>query len=208
MTPLSAKLKIDAAAPFLLLNLPAEAVAYFGGLSYHTQPADSLQYPFVLLFVHSKAELEQLAPGALQALEEGGKFWVAYPKKSSGIRTDIHRDAGWDVLVATGLGAVAALSIDSTWSVLRFKPETEVERKGAYRTNQPLQRAADRLLEIPDYLQLLLEQHPLEKAFFNSLAYTHRKEYVHWIAEAKRPETRQRRLELTLRMLQEEKKGR
>ncbi|EMR03775.1 YdeI/OmpD-associated family protein [Cesiribacter andamanensis] len=207
MSTLLNKLRIDPLAPSLLLNLPAEAVPYFPGLAYHTHPQES-SYPFVLLFVHSRAELEQLAPRALQALAKGGSFWVAYPKKSSGIKTDINRDAGWDVLVAAGLGAVAALSVDSTWSVLRFKPEADVARKGAYRTNQPLPRqTGPRQLEIPQEVQQLLDQHPAESAFFEGLAYTHRKEYVHWITEAKRPETRQRRLEQMLALLQEGKKG-
>jgi uncharacterized protein YdeI (YjbR/CyaY-like superfamily) len=43
------------------------------------------------------------------------------------------------------------------------------------------------------------------KAFFGALSYTHRKEYVHWILEAKKPETRERRLQKTMEMLRQKK---
>ena len=39
------------------------------------------------------------------------------------------------------------------------------------------------------------------RTFFDSLPYSHRKEYVDWIVEAKRPETRQRRVEKAVAML-------
>ncbi|RMF26020.1 MAG: DUF1905 domain-containing protein [Bacteroidetes bacterium] len=67
---------------------------------------------------------------------------------------------------------------------------------------------APRVVEVPPDLQELLNEHPAEKAFFETLSYTHRREYVNWIAEAKRPETRQRRIRKTLEMLREKKKGR
>jgi uncharacterized protein YdeI (YjbR/CyaY-like superfamily) len=100
------------------------------------------------------------------------------------------------------------ISTEDIWSALRFKPVSSVARKGQYRTNQPVPKPATRLLEIPDYLQELLNQHPSEKNFFESLAYTHRKEYLNWIIEARKPETRQSRLEKMLEMLKEGRKGR
>lgn len=208
MNALLQKLKLSQGETLLLLNLPVGLEPLFSDTSYHTKAAQGSTYSTLLLFVHEVAELEQWAPQALEALESGGKLWIAYPKKSSGHKTDIHRDQGWHLLVQRGYGAVAAVSIDATWSALRFKPEDQVQRTGEYRTNQPLKKAGNRTLEIPDYLQQLLEQHPSEKAFFDGLAYTHRKEWVYWITDAKKEETRQRRLEQMLSMLREGKKGR
>jgi len=59
---------------------------------------------------------------------------------------------------------------------------------------------------VPADLEALLSQNPESKTKFDTLAYTHRREYVQWIEEAKKPETRQRRLEKTLEMLLEGKK--
>lgn len=65
-----------------------------------------------------------------------------------------------------------------------------------------------RTVAIPADVQQLLAAHPQQEAFFASLSYTHQREYVRWIEEAKRPETRQRRLEKTLEMLQAGQKSR
>jgi len=63
-----------------------------------------------------------------------------------------------------------------------------------------------RVLEIPDDLQAALAQNPAAQAYFGKLAYSHQREYVLWIEEAKREETRRRRIEKTIEMLQESRK--
>ncbi len=60
-----------------------------------------------------------------------------------------------------------------------------------------------RKVEIPPDLQQALDANPNEQAYFNSLAYSHRKEYVWWINEAKRDQTRQERIRRTIEMLKQ-----
>ena len=60
-----------------------------------------------------------------------------------------------------------------------------------------------RKVEIPPDLQQALDANPNEEAYFNSLAYSHRKEYVWWINEAKRDQTRQERIRRTIEMLKQ-----
>ncbi|MCX7743977.1 MAG: YdeI/OmpD-associated family protein [Flavobacteriales bacterium] len=60
-------------------------------------------------------------------------------------------------------------------------------------------------LEIPVDFMELLKQNPLALATFEKFSYSHRKEYVTWITEAKKPETRMRRMEKALEMLAEGK---
>ncbi len=64
-----------------------------------------------------------------------------------------------------------------------------------------------RTLEIPNDLMRELKKDKEAKAFFDKLSYTHRREYVTWINEAKRDETRQRRIEKTIEMLKKGKRG-
>jgi len=59
-----------------------------------------------------------------------------------------------------------------------------------------------REVAVPDELRELLEANPAAAALFVRLSYSHRKEYVDWIASAKREETRRRRVEQALEMLQ------
>lgn len=60
-----------------------------------------------------------------------------------------------------------------------------------------------RTVEIPEDLEALLSQEPELKARFQKMAYTHQKEYVQHLEDAKKPETRQRRLIKTLEMLRQ-----
>lgn len=58
-----------------------------------------------------------------------------------------------------------------------------------------------RTVETPPDLAAVLKRAPAAQREFDKLSYTHRKEYVRWIEEAKKPETRARRLEKTIEML-------
>ena len=58
-----------------------------------------------------------------------------------------------------------------------------------------------REVEVPDALQRALDRDPATRAAFDKLAFTHRKEYARWIAEAKREETRHRRVEQAVEMI-------
>jgi Bacteriocin-protection, YdeI or OmpD-Associated/Domain of unknown function (DUF1905) len=60
-----------------------------------------------------------------------------------------------------------------------------------------------REVEIPDALLAALERDSAAKAAFDKLAFTHRKEYARWIAEAKKEETRERRVAKALEMLKQ-----
>jgi hypothetical protein len=60
---------------------------------------------------------------------------------------------------------------------------------------------APREVEVPEALAAALAADPEAKASFDRMAFTHRKEYARWIAEAKQEQTRQRRLEQALEMI-------
>lgn len=81
----------------------------------------------VLLFAPSQEELSLHAARVLASLKDDGLLWVAYPKKSSKIKTDIHRDAGWDVLNELKYFGVSLISIDDTWSAMRFRHEKYIK---------------------------------------------------------------------------------
>jgi hypothetical protein len=59
---------------------------------------------------------------------------------------------------------------------------------------------------VPDDVQALLEENPEALAFFTQLAYTHRKEYIRWINDAKKEETRLKRIDTFLAKLLDKKK--
>jgi hypothetical protein len=74
----------------------------------------------VVFFVTRRAELARRFPGFVRALEPDGGLWVAWPKKTSGVATDLVFDAVQEVGLDAGLVDNKVCAIDATWSGLRF----------------------------------------------------------------------------------------
>jgi hypothetical protein len=81
----------------------------------------SADFDFIIVFVANAADIKAFGEKACSMLVEDGILWFCYPKKSGRIKTDIHRDVGWEPLAALGYRGVRAISIDETWSALRFR---------------------------------------------------------------------------------------
>lgn len=82
-----------------------------------------------LIFCKNKAEVDQYAPQAIAVTVPDGLIWIMYPKKGQGIDTDINRDTGWDAVTAAGLRGVRQVSVDATWSALRWRPTDAVKSR-------------------------------------------------------------------------------
>lgn len=65
----------------------------------------------------------------------------------------------------------------------------------------------ERIVEIAEDIVLLFNENPDAKVLFDKMSYTHRKEYIRWIEEAKKPETRENRKVKMIRMILDGKKG-
>jgi Bacteriocin-protection, YdeI or OmpD-Associated len=162
-------------------------------------------FDVVLAFTENARALGTLGPRAVAALRPGGTLWIAYPKTTSGVATDLTRDVGWATMNEAGWGVVSQVAVDATWSALRFKPEAEVQRKPASaaapaaRSNETATRKP--LPSVPPDLVAALAKHPEANATWQQLAPSHVREYVGWLDEAKRAETRARRVEQALTML-------
>ena len=77
---------------------------------------------YVLAFANDSDELNLAARTFLKALTYDGVLWIAFPKKSSKIQTDLSRDKGYEILSKAGLRPVSLVSINEKWSALRFRP--------------------------------------------------------------------------------------
>jgi hypothetical protein len=106
-----------------VLGAPAGLEAILG----ETLSGRSTAPDWVLAFADSAAALQAIAPKAVTLYRRGGHLWVAYPKKTGAIKTDITRDHGWDVLKPFDLLGVTQIAIDDTWSALRFRHRDEID---------------------------------------------------------------------------------
>lgn len=76
--------------------------------------------PFIHFFTTSRDLLENKLPGLLRALAPDGALWVSWPKKASGVETDITEDVLRAVALPTGLVDVKVAAIDDVWSGLKL----------------------------------------------------------------------------------------
>ncbi len=120
-TPLVKKLGIKAGFNLAFVNSPEE---FFDELtlpqdvnvnSRSTKPLD-----FVLLFVKCEAELKKRFVQYARRLAPQGMIWIAWPKKSSGVTTDLSFTNVQAIGLATGLVDVKICAVNEVWSGLKF----------------------------------------------------------------------------------------
>jgi hypothetical protein len=80
----------------------------------------------VVCFVRQRRIFEQRLPALRRAIEPDGMLWIAWPKKASGVRTDVTEDVIRDVALPTGLVDTKVCAIDDTWSGLRLVVRKEL----------------------------------------------------------------------------------
>jgi hypothetical protein len=130
-TSLAAKLQVKPGFKMLILNAPDGYVSALSDLPAGAQVMTSGSGPFdfVQVFAHNKADVDSYTPKAIAALKPGGMLWFCYPKKTGKIKTDISRDAGWDSVNKAGFEGIRLISIDDTWSSMRFRPREEIKSR-------------------------------------------------------------------------------
>ena len=87
----------------------------------------------LLGFAARSTDVVVLLDAFLPRYARGGRLWLAYPKKSGAIRSDLSRDQGWGTLEPHGLLPVTQVTLDATWSALRCHRDEirTLTRKGA-----------------------------------------------------------------------------
>ncbi len=76
---------------------------------------------FALVFAVSRKQLTAIVDDVAPALQDEGKFWVAYPKLSAKIASDLCRDVNWDMIAHHGYEPECQVVLDNVWSAMKFK---------------------------------------------------------------------------------------
>jgi hypothetical protein len=78
------------------------------------------RFGVIVSFHTRRSDLERRLPALMRALDVDGGLWVAWPKRSSGVATDMTEDEVRAVALPTGLVDNKVCAIDETWSGLRL----------------------------------------------------------------------------------------
>jgi hypothetical protein len=206
---ISDKLKIKAKFTLLTLNAPTNFKKGLQGLPAGVKITDTgKDYNQIHWFVLNKAQMEKEMSKVMKLLKPDVTVWVYYPKVSSKMQTDLTRDKGWDCLLAEGdkLTWISLISFDDTWSVFGFRAKNEADKKKEAKPTIEREifnwvNPTTKEVKLPADLTAELKKNKKEAAFFDSLSFTNKKEYIEWIITAKRTVTRTERIKATIERL-------
>jgi hypothetical protein len=211
-TSIAAKMKIKPGMKLLALHAPADFQQTLAPLpddvvisTKNTAP-DQIHW-----FVLNKKAMEKEMKQVLAWLAPGRTLWIYYPKATSKIQTNLSRDKGWEKLLdpKNKISWITLVSLNDTWSAFacRLQDKNPVAKKTAEREILKWVDPVKKTVRLPHDLKDALRKNKEVNAYFESLAYSHRKEYVEWIVTAKKDETRKARIEGTLERLQKKWKN-
>jgi hypothetical protein len=127
-TPLAKKLGIKAGANVCVSHAPK----HYGGLVAPLPDGVRLvgrvseTTDLIHIFVTRRADLERGLKSTLTAMRTDAAVWVSWPKKSSGVTTDITEDTIRDVALPMGLVDIKVCAVDEVWSGLKLVVRKEM----------------------------------------------------------------------------------
>jgi Protein of unknown function (DUF3052) len=121
-TPLPKKLGIKDAFRISLLEAPAEVRKELKSSLENCKLAEDAKTPldFAMLFTTSAGDLTKEFARITKQLAPAGMLWVSWPKKSSGVTTDLDENKVRDIGLAAGLVDVKVCAVTEVWSGLKF----------------------------------------------------------------------------------------
>lgn len=124
------KLQLKNEKNILIQGLPSSIEKQFSKLSFAknlTPLLRSRKIDFALVFAVSETQLNSILEDIMPALKEESKLWIAYPKLTSKITTDLNREASWNKLFASDYENAEQVSLDHVWHAAYFRKSAEIE---------------------------------------------------------------------------------
>jgi len=121
-TPLAKKLGIKDDFRVALLHVPQDVKAELSGAlgKCRHENINGKNLDFIFLFAKSRAALDRELFTAAKSLAPAGMLWISWPKKSSGVVTDINGDAVRQSGLDAGLVDIKVCAVTDVWSGLKF----------------------------------------------------------------------------------------
>jgi hypothetical protein len=121
-TPLVKKLGIKEEHRLAFPNAPDDFDELLGELPAGAEIRERVRGPLdvIVFFTKSRAELERRLPALRRAMDPAAGLWIAWPKRASGVDTDMTEDVARDLGYENALVDNKVCAIDATWSGLRL----------------------------------------------------------------------------------------
>lgn len=123
------KLALKNEKNILIQGLPSSIEKQFAKLSFAKNLTPLLKVrklDFALIFAVSESQLNSILTDIIPALKQETRLWVAHPKVTSKISTDLNRENSWNRLYDMGYETVEMVSLDHVWQAISFNKAEEV----------------------------------------------------------------------------------
>jgi hypothetical protein len=130
-TPLPQKLGIKPGLTVVTINTPKNYRRLLGRIPEGVTFSNRLRSDssFVHVFIEERRELERRLPVLGDKIAHAGTVWVSWPKRSSGVPTDVTEDVIRAVALPLGFVDVKVCAIDETWSGLKLMVRRENRKR-------------------------------------------------------------------------------
>ncbi len=119
-TPLPKKLGIKEQFRVAMFDLPADVKSELKTSLANCSPATNAPLDFAMIFVKTAAELKKQFSSFARQLAPAGILWVSWPKKASGVATDLTENEVRRIGLDAGLVDVKVCAVNEIWSGLKF----------------------------------------------------------------------------------------
>ncbi len=203
---LAQKLKIKQGITLLTIHAPEDFAEQLSPLPENVSVVEKADdYNQIHWFVKNRIQLDREVNKIMKLLKESVVCWCYYPKETSKMQTDLTRDKGWTSLLEKEIQWLSLISFDDTWSAFAFRLKTDADRKKDEKPKvSEISKYIDNVnktMSLPEDLEKAFKKHKKESDIFYQLSFSNRKEYVEWIVNARKEETRKQRVEATIERL-------
>jgi len=119
-TPLPQKLGIKPQFRVALRDVPADVQAELKSVLASCAVAKAGPLDFAMIFLKTAGELKKYFPSFAKQLAPAGMLWVSWPKKASGVATDLNENEVRKIGLEAGLVDVKVCAVNEVWSGLKF----------------------------------------------------------------------------------------
>lgn len=121
-TPLQKKLGVKPGLKLFIQNAPANYFDWISPLPEKVSVSKSLinELDFIHIFVKDQKDFMKSFTSNKKYLKKDGMMWISWPKKASGVATDLDENFIRDFGLKEGLVDVKVCAVDETWSGLKF----------------------------------------------------------------------------------------
>lgn len=123
------KLELIDQKNILIQGLPSSIEKQFSKVSYAKSVTPLLKVrkiEFALVFAVNQNQLSNILGEIFPALQDESKLWIAFPKRTSKIVSDLNRDCSWQVLNYNDFESDTEITLDHVWTAMLFQKQSDV----------------------------------------------------------------------------------